>query len=43
MHMSRAESGELGDGGDFFEWIGLYENVLLYSKRVEMLEAAIKG
>ena len=39
----RFESGELGDGGDFFEWIGLYENVLLYKKRIEMLEAAIKG
>ena len=39
----RFESGELGDGGDFFEWIGLYENVLLYNKRIEMLEAAIKG
>ncbi len=39
----RFESGELGDGGDFFEWIGLYENVLLCKKRMEMLEAAIKG
>lgn len=39
----RFGSGELGDGGDFFEWIGLYENVLLYKKRIEMLEAAIKG
>ena len=39
----RFESGELGDGGDFFEWIGLYENVLLYKKRIEMLEAAMKG
>lgn len=36
-------SSELGDGGDFFEWTGLYENVLLYKKRIEMLEAAIKG
>ena len=39
----RFESGELGDGGDFFEWIGLHENVLLYKKRVEMLEVAIEG
>lgn len=39
----RFESGELGDEGDFFEWIGLYENILLYKKRIEMLEAAIKG
>ncbi len=39
----RFESGELGDRGDFFEWIELYQNVLLYNKRIEMLEAAIKG
>ncbi len=39
----RFESGELGDEGDFFEWAGLYENILLYKKRIEMLEAAIKG
>jgi len=37
----RFESGELGDGGDFFEWVGLYENILLYKKRIEMLESAI--
>ena len=24
------ESGKLGDDGDFFEWAGLYENVVLY-------------
>lgn len=39
----RFQSGELGDEADFFEWIGLYENILLYKKRIEMLEAAIKG
>ncbi len=39
----RFESGELGDGGDIFEWIGLYENILLYKKRIKMLEAAVKG
>ena len=35
------ESGELGDNGDFFEWIGLYENVLLYKQRIEMLKSTI--
>ena len=38
----RFESGELGDGGDYFEWIGLHENILLYKKRVKMLEAAVQ-
>jgi len=38
----RFESGELGDGGDFFEWIGLYDNILLYKKRIKMLEATVK-
>lgn len=37
----RFESGELGDDGDFFEWIGLYENILLYKKRVEILQEAV--
>ena len=39
----RFGSGELGDEGDFFEWVGLYENILLYKKRTKMLEATIKG
>lgn len=39
----RFESGVLGDGGDFFEWVGLYENILLFEKRLEILEAAVKG
>jgi hypothetical protein len=33
------ESGELGDEADFFEWSGLYENVLLYEKRTKKLES----
>jgi hypothetical protein len=33
------ESGELGDDGDFFEWSSLYENVLLYEKRIVELES----
>jgi hypothetical protein len=39
----RFESGELGDAGAVFEWVGLYENILLYKKRIKMLEAAVKG
>jgi hypothetical protein len=31
------EAGELGDDEDFFEWSSLYENVLLYKKRIEEL------
>ncbi len=31
-----------GIEGDFFEWIGLYENILLFKKRVEILESAIR-
>lgn len=33
------EAGELGDGADFFEWSGLYENVLLYEERMKKLES----
>lgn len=33
------ESGELGDSGDFFEWSGLYENMLLFQERIGELEA----
>jgi len=36
------ESGKLGDDGDFFEWAGLYENVVLYSQRINSLESALK-
>jgi hypothetical protein len=33
----RFNTGELGDDGDFFEWIGLWENILLYQSRIEKL------
>jgi hypothetical protein len=33
------EAGELGDSGDFFEWSGLYENVLLFRERMNELES----
>lgn len=32
------EAGKLGDEGDFFEWSSLYENVLLYEKRIKEME-----
>ena len=34
-------AGELGDDGDVFEWVSLYENVLLYHKRIQMLGTAL--
>jgi hypothetical protein len=33
------EAGELGDAEDFFEWSGLYENILLFQKRIQELES----
>lgn len=36
------ESGKLGDDGDFFEEAGLYENIVLYSQRINSLESALK-
>ena len=39
----RFESGKMGDEGDYFEWVGLYENVLLYNDRIRSLEAALKS
>ena len=39
---SKFEAGTLGDDADYFEWIGLYENVLLYKQRIKSLESALK-
>jgi hypothetical protein len=39
----RFESGKIGDAADFFEWVGLYENVLLYNERIRSLEAALRS
>ena len=33
-------AGTLGDDGDIFEWVSLYENVLLYQKRLNLLEVS---
>ena len=35
------EAGELGDDGDFIEWSSLYENILLYKKRIEELGSLV--
>jgi len=39
---SKFEAGTLGDDADYFEWVGLYENVLLYKQRIKSLESALK-
>jgi hypothetical protein len=33
-------TGELGDAGDVMEWMGLYDDVLLYRERIATLQAA---
>ena len=33
-------AGELGDSGDVMEWMGLYEDVVLYRERIATLQAA---
>lgn len=37
----RFNAGELGDDGDIFEWVSLYESTLLYRKRIQMLGTAL--
>jgi hypothetical protein len=39
----RFMAGELGDAADIVEWMGLYDNVLLYRERVETLLAAAEA
>jgi len=36
----RFMAGELGDDADIVEWMGLYDNALLYQERIETLRAA---
>jgi hypothetical protein len=36
----RFMAGKLGDAADIVEWMGLYDNVLLYRERIETLQAA---
>lgn len=33
----RFNAGELGDSADLFEWVSLYENILLYEQRIRTL------
>jgi len=39
----RFMAGELGDAADIVEWMGLYDNVLLYRERIETLQAAAEA
>ena len=39
----RFMAGELGDAADIVEWMGLYDNVLLYRERIETLRAAAEA
>jgi hypothetical protein len=36
----RFMAGEMGDSADVVEWMGLYDNVLLYRERIETLREA---
>ena len=36
----RFTRGELGDSAEIMEWMGLYDNALLYQERIETLRAA---
>ena len=35
--------GELGDSAEIMEWMGLYDNALLYQERIETLRAAAES
>lgn len=39
----RFVAGELGDAVDIVEWMGLYDNVLLYQERIETLRAVAEA
>ncbi len=39
----RFMSGELGDDADIVDWMGLYENALLYRERIETLNTAAEA
>ena len=36
-------AGEMGDAADIVEWMGLYDNVLLYRERLATLRAAAEA
>lgn len=35
------EEGKLEDKSDFFEWTGLYENIILFKERINLLETTL--
>ena len=39
----RFMAGEMGDAADIVEWMGLYDNVLLYQERLATLRAAVEA
>ena len=39
----RFMAGEMGDAADILEWMGLYDNLLLYRQRIETLRAAAEA
>ena len=39
----RFMAGELGDDAEIVEWMGLYDNALLYRGRIETLHAAAEA
>jgi hypothetical protein len=39
----RFMAGELGDTADIVDWMGLYDNLLLYQERLETLRAAAEA
>ena len=39
----RFMAGEMGDSADMVEWMGLYDNLLLYRERLETLRVAAEA
>ena len=39
----RFMAGDMGDAADVIEWMGLYDNVLLYQERMHALQAAAEA
>lgn len=39
----RFTAGELGDSADLVDWMGLYENLLLYVEHIRSLKAAAEA
>ena len=39
----RFQAGKLGDSADVMEWMGLYDDVLLYQERLATLRAATEA